>query len=75
MPPSAAGSKGRQTSNDEAIFNTFSIGINTNRMSGFIDLIEANLIDQVQRKVLKPTTEVDRWKRAGRPRDIDNFVE
>ena len=59
---------------EEAIFKTFSIGVNTNRDAWVYCFDEEQLADQVQRSIETYNSEIDRWKRAKMPKDIDNFV-
>ena len=76
LPPiGSRETKAGKRANDEAIFNTFSIGINTSRDVWVYRFDRSQLAAQVQRSVETYNSEVDRWKRAGRPRDIDNFVD
>ena len=60
--------------NEEAIFKTFSIGVNTNRDAWVYCFDKEQLADQVQRSIETYNSEIDRWKRAKMPKDVDNFV-
>ena len=65
---------GRRT-HDEAIFGTFSIGLNTSRDAWVYCFDKNQLAAQMQRTVETYNSEIDRWKRVGQPDNIDNFVD
>ena len=75
LPIGSRETKAGKRAHDEAIFNTFSIGINTSRDVWVYSFDRSQLATQVQQSIGIYNGEVDRWKRAGRPRDIDNFVD
>lgn len=60
--------------NGETIFKTFSIGVQTSRDAWVYCFEKDQLAAQVQRSIETYNSEIDRWKRAGQPEDIDNFV-
>jgi predicted helicase len=56
------------------IFRTFSRGIETCRDEWTYDFETSSLERKVKALVENYNAEVDRWRRAGKPEDIDNFV-
>lgn len=58
----------------ETIFKTYSPGVQTSRDDWVFDFKENNLAEKVQLFIETFNSEVDRWNRANRPRDIDSFV-
>ncbi len=56
------------------LFKTYSMGLNTARDSWVYNFHPDALRLQVERLVENYNSEIDRWKRAKKPRDIDNFV-
>ncbi|MBC8134909.1 MAG: N-6 DNA methylase, partial [Fibrella sp.] len=64
---SSAGSAG-------AIFSTYTIGVKTNRDEVVYDFDSNKLANRTKRFIEAYNAEVDRYKRAGSPNDIDNFV-
>lgn len=60
---------------DGVVFKTFSIGIDTCRDAWVYCPNKAQLTDQIQRCIERYNGELDRWNRAGQPKDIDNFVD
>ncbi|MCY4009788.1 MAG: N-6 DNA methylase [Anaerolineaceae bacterium] len=57
-----------------AIFKTYSNGVKTNRDAVAIDFDRSRLTDRIKEFVEEFNAEVDRYKRLGKPEDIDGFV-
>jgi len=57
-----------------AIFDMFSCGVKTNRDEVVYDFNRSQLVERVERFIDDYNSEVDRFKRAGKPDDIDAFV-
>ena len=74
LPIGSREAKSDREARGEAIFKTFSIGVNTNRDAWVYCFDEEQLADQVRRSIETYNSEIDRWKRAKMPKDIDNFV-
>ena len=74
LPIGSRETKANKQRDEEALFKTFSIGVNTNRDAWVYCFDKKQLADQVQRSIETYNSEIDRWKRAKRPKDIDNFV-
>ena len=75
IPIGSREAKAGKTTGDGAIFTVFSIGVNTNRDAWVYCFEKEQLAVQVQRSIETYNGEIDRWKRAGRPHDIDNFID
>ncbi|NWJ98681.1 MAG: N-6 DNA methylase [Chloroflexi bacterium] len=60
--------------NSESIFKTFCMGILTSRDSWVYDFNRETLVEKIKRFIETFNGEIDRYKRAGEPSDIDNFV-
>jgi len=58
----------------EAIFKTFSRGLETARDEWTYSFGQRELAENVNRLINNYNAEVDRWRRAGRPGDVDSFV-
>lgn len=58
----------------EVIFKTYSLGVSTNRDSIVYDFKSAALIPRVQQFMEDYNAEISRWVRAGRPKNVDSFV-
>jgi len=58
----------------QAIFKFFSPGVQTNRDAWVYDFDIKNLSSKVQKMLGIYNAELDRWIRAGMPKDIDSFV-
>jgi predicted helicase len=56
------------------LFTSWSMGVNTNRDAVLYDFQHEDLLARVHGFVSDYSAEVDRYRRAGRPDDIDNFV-
>ena len=74
LPIGSRETKANKQRDEEALFKTFSIGVNTNRDAWVYCFDKKQLADQVQRSIETYNSEIDRWKRAKRPKDIDSFV-
>ncbi|MBK8023850.1 MAG: N-6 DNA methylase [Chloroflexi bacterium] len=57
-----------------AIFRLFSGGLKTNRDEVVYDFDCGVLAEQVRQFIEDYNSEVDRYRRAGKPKDVDNFV-
>nr|MCU0499195.1 DNA helicase [Anaerolineae bacterium] len=68
------GDKDTKGTENKAIFSTYSLGISTNRDSTIYDFSADALIEKMMRFIEEYNIEIDRYKRAGKPRNIDNFV-
>jgi predicted helicase len=66
--------KRRRSPFDQTIFRAFSRGLETCRDEWTYDFDDASLERKVRILVENYNGEIDRWRRAGRPEDIDNFV-
>ncbi len=60
---------------DAAVFDLFSNGVKTNRDSVVYDFDRATLIARVQQFIEDYNAEVDRWRRSGGKRNVDDFVK
>ena len=58
----------------KTIFRTFTNGVKTNRDQWVYDFNNQYLAHKVTRFIETYNAEIDRWKRAGEPDDIDDFV-
>ena len=65
----------KRADEEEAIFKTFSLGVNTNRDVWAYCFSKEQLADKSRRCIEAYNSEVDRWKRADCPKDIDSFVD
>ena len=74
LPIGSREAKANKGANEEAIFKIFSIGVNTNRDAWVYCFDKGQLDDQVQRSIETYNGEIDRWNRAKRPKDVDDFV-
>ena len=71
------GTQGAKTSNsigEGTIFSTYSLGMATNRDAVLYGFDKNGLLERVKSFVEDFNEEVDRYKRHGKPDDIDNFV-
>lgn len=69
------GTKDAKAGRGQAIFETYSSGVKTNRDSVVYSFQKDVLAQRMREFVDDYNSEVDRYKRAGRPKDIDNFVK
>ncbi len=74
LPIGSRETKANKGANEETIFKIFSIGVNTNRDAWVYCFDKEQLVDQVQRSIETYNGEIDRWNRAKRPKNIDDFV-
>jgi predicted helicase len=58
----------------QTIFRTFSAGVSTQRDSVVYDFDRSKLIDRIEQSIDDYNSEVSRWVRSGRPKDVDTFV-
>ncbi len=58
----------------EVVFKTYSLGVSTNRDSIVYDFKREALIPRVQQFIEDYNAEISRWTRAGRPKNVDSFV-
>ena len=65
----------KRADEEEAVFKTFSLGVNTNRDVWAYSFSKEQLANKARRCIEAYNSEVDRWKRAGCPKDIDSFVD
>jgi predicted helicase len=66
--------KAQQEASAVTIFKTFSRGIETARDEWVYAFDPNDLTDKAKRLVDTYNTELDRWRRAKRPKNVDNFV-
>ncbi len=74
LPLGSREAKSAKASRGEVIFKTFSIGVNTNRDSWVYSFRKDDLEEQIKKSIETYNGEIDRWKRANRPKNIDDFV-
>jgi predicted helicase len=58
----------------QSVFQTYSMGVKTNRDDWVYDFDAYVLSRRIMRLIETFNSEIDRWKRAGEPGDIDGFV-
>lgn len=58
----------------ETIFRTYSLGVNTSRDDFVYNYDRSALLDRVRLFIEHYNSEVDRYKRSGKPKDVDSFV-
>lgn len=66
--------KAADKQNVEAVFKTYSIGIQTSRDSWVYDFSRENLAHNVKRMLGTYHSEMDRWLTAGSPGNVDDFL-
>ncbi len=59
----------------KAIFKTYSPGVKTDRDNVVYDFNKEKLATRVQQFIADYNSEVIRWQQAGRPREVDAFVD
>ena len=74
LPIGSHDQKAGRRPDGEAILNTFSAGVNTSRDAWTYCFDRERLAEKTRQCVEAYNSEVDRWKRAGRPKDMDSFV-
>ena len=75
LPIGSRETKANKGANEETIFKIFSLGVSTNRDAWVYCFDEGQLADKAGQCIEAYNSEVDRWKRAGRPKAIDSFVD
>ena len=58
----------------KTIFKRYLLGAKTNRDNWVYDFDKESLIEKITRFIETYNNDVDRWKRAGKPNEIDDFV-
>ncbi|MCK4593838.1 N-6 DNA methylase, partial [bacterium] len=66
--------KNRRIEQLDTILHRYSIGLNSNRDRIVYDFDSWQLEQRCEKMVEAYNLEIDRWKRSGKPSDIDNFV-
>ncbi len=74
LPMGTKESKSSNDTNAQAIFKTYSAGVNTSRDSIVYDFNSERLANRMTQFIEDYNSEVSRWVRAGRPIPIDDFV-
>ena len=74
IPIGSRDTKADKRTNEQAVFRTFSIGVQASRDAWVYCFDKEQLAAQVQKTIETYNGEIDRWNRAGQPKDIDNFV-
>ncbi|MBL8133863.1 MAG: DEAD/DEAH box helicase [Anaerolineae bacterium] len=74
LPMGSKESKSARVGGGEAIFKLFSGGVKTNRDDVVYDFDREALTERVRQFIEDYNAEVDRYKRAGKPKDVDSFV-
>ena len=74
LPMGSKEAKVSKSPGTSSIFKTYSIGLSTNRDDWVYDFDTLALQDKLHRFIETYNGEIDRWKRAKQPKDIDNFV-
>jgi len=59
----------------KVVFKTYSLGVSTNRDDVVYDFDKSLLVPRVTQSIEAYNSEVDRYIRAGRPDDVDDFVK
>lgn len=59
---------------ETGVFDLISNGVKTNRDNWARNYGVGVLTDRIQRSIQFYNSEIDRWRRAGRPKEIDDFV-
>jgi len=75
LPVGTKTSKQGQSKDAEAVFKTYSVGVTTARDQQVYDFDCATLAKRVRQLSEDYNAEVDRYKRAGKPGNIDGFVQ
>jgi len=74
MPMGSKETKSAKSADIKTLFKTFSSGVKTNRDEVVYDYDETKLKREIQVFIEDYNGEVDRYRRAGKPKEIDNFV-
>ncbi|MBZ0279565.1 MAG: N-6 DNA methylase [Anaerolineae bacterium] len=75
IPIGSKATKAAKGQDAEAIFKTYGRGVATSRDEVAYDFSRDQLIREIQAQIEDYNAEVDRYKRAGKPKDVDNFVK
>jgi predicted helicase len=67
--------KSAKSRNVETIFKTYSLGVSTNRDQVVYDFDEHRLLERVEKVCDDYNAEVERYKKKGKPKDLDNFID
>jgi predicted helicase len=74
MPIGTRDSKFGQKLELRSVFRMYTNGVKTNRDDWVYDFNSTSLREKIVRCIEEYNSEIDRWKRAERPDDVDNFV-
>nr|MCU0499867.1 DNA helicase [Anaerolineae bacterium] len=74
IPIASKSTKSAKGQDVETIFKTYSIGLNTGRDSWVCNFDRELLTSKVNEMIEVYNAEIDRWRRAKRPTNIDEFV-
>lgn len=69
------GSKAAKRGEENSLFETYCNGAKSNSDAYVYRFNEADLLGTYRRMVDAYNSELDRWRRAGRPKEIENFIE
>jgi predicted helicase len=75
VPMGTKADKSARRQESRVLFKTFSGGVKTNRDEVVYDFDAERLDERIQRFIEDYNAEVDRYRRAGRPADVDGFVK
>jgi predicted helicase len=73
-PLGAKEAKSLQSEDVKCIFKLYSIGVLTSRDNWVCNFNSEILASKINKFIDTYNSEIDRWKRAGEPKDIDDFV-
>jgi predicted helicase len=74
VPMGTKADKSARRQESQVVFKTFSGGVKTNRDEVVYDFDAQQLGERIERFIEDYNAEVDRYRRAGRPADVDSFV-
>lgn len=74
LPIASKETKASKNADVQAIFKTYSLGVNSARDNIVYDFDQAKLISKVQRFIASYNAEVSRWKASEKPKNVDEFV-
>ncbi len=75
LPMGSKETKAAKTAEVKAIFKNYGRGVATSRDDVVYDFNRPALVERVKVFIDAYNAEVDRYKRAGKPKDVDNFVK
>ena len=75
LPMGSKETKASKTLDIHAIFKTYSLGVSTNRDGVVYDFSKDKLAARVKLFIEEYNAEVYRWARAGKPKEIDAFLD